>query len=236
MCIRDSQHTANQAYSSDTPEAATLKDDEPQEEEDKIDEERSYIFEERLARGGELRAEGNQKFSAGEFEEALALYKRALHHAEFEEMSYNFELQDEHRALVDKEVHPIKLNMAAVYLRIDKIPEVVLCCDYVLKQDPKNCKALYRRAKANVDRGWYEEARTDLNQCMELDSSDKPVKALLKELNKLGKQDRAREQELWNRSLGAKKVETKENSAEAEAPDSGHEPSTMTATSWCSVL
>lgn len=114
--------------------------DQDEDEMEHFDEERSYIFEERLERGRELRTEGNQMFSAGDLDAALLLYRRARFHAEFEEMSYNFELQDEHRLMVDEVLlqmlavtqplkneqvlHPIMLNLAAVYLRQQELGQV----------------------------------------------------------------------------------------------------------------
>ena len=103
---REPAESVSKLEKEEEPAEATTEPAEPEadeeDEEAAIEEERSYIFEERLARGAELRAEGNELFGAGQLDEAMQLYRRALHHAEFEEMSYNFELQDEHREMVDK--------------------------------------------------------------------------------------------------------------------------------------
>eukprot|EP00658_Telonema_sp_P-2_P035279 TRINITY_DN25680_c0_g1_i3.p1 TRINITY_DN25680_c0_g1~~TRINITY_DN25680_c0_g1_i3.p1 ORF type:complete len:148 (+),score=44.30 TRINITY_DN25680_c0_g1_i3:345-788(+) len=147
-------------------------------------------------------------------------------------MSYNFELMDEHRALVDQEVHPIKLNLAAVYLRQERFNEAILCCDYVLKQNPANSKALYRRAKAKMDRGWLDEARLDLEKCSLITPDDKQVKLLLRELKKLGKQDESRERDLWNRSLGS---EGKQPSQQIAGPPKSTQAAGLTT--WlCHIL
>ena len=55
-------------------------------------EERSAIFEVRLEKAEELRVLGNTDFKAASWSAALTLYRRALFHVEFEEMSWNFEL------------------------------------------------------------------------------------------------------------------------------------------------
>ena len=134
-----------------------------------LERERSCVFEERLEAGKARRLEGNAAFQAGDLEGALRLYRKSLYHSRFDELQYNYELMDAHRALVDKETGPCYLNMAAVELRLEAWGEAARHCSEVLKREPQNTKALFRRSKANQGKEWWNEAEADMRQCTLLD-------------------------------------------------------------------
>ena len=49
-------------------------------------------------------------------------------------------------------------------------------------------------AQANVERGWLDEARNDLDKCKAANSADPAVRSLLKQISKLAKQDQVTEE------------------------------------------
>ena len=57
------------------------------------------------------------------------------------------------------------------------------CCAEVIKYDPENLKAYYRRGKAHVGAWNAKDAETDFKKCLELDPSLK--KTIDKELTSL---------------------------------------------------
>lgn len=66
---------------------------------------------------------------------------------------------------------PILLNFAQCKLLVKDYYAVVEHCTEVLKHEPENVKALYRRAKAEVGAWMPDEARRDFQRCIELDKA-----------------------------------------------------------------
>ena len=58
---------------------------------------------------------------------------------------------------------------AAVELRLEAWGEAARHCSEVLKREPQNTKALFRRSKANQGKEWWNEAEADMRQCTLLD-------------------------------------------------------------------
>lgn len=66
---------------------------------------------------------------------------------------------------------PILLNFAQCKLLEKDYYAVIEHCTEVLKHDPDNVKALYRRAKAHVGAWNPNDAKSDFNKCAELDKT-----------------------------------------------------------------
>lgn len=83
---------------------------------------------------------------------------------------------------------PILLNFAQCRLLEKDYYTVIEHCTEVLKHDPENVKALYRRAKAHVGAWNPEEAKADYNKCATLDKTLSA--AIQKELTALNEEIR----------------------------------------------
>jgi tetratricopeptide (TPR) repeat protein len=79
--------------------------------------ERSYVFEERIGRGLEHKARGNDAFKAELYALALRRYARALHHAEFDVMQMH-DFSEKHKDDVYAVAVPAKLNYIACVLKM----------------------------------------------------------------------------------------------------------------------
>ena len=79
--------------------------------------ERSYVFEERLRTGNELRDKGNQLFKQGEYRKAVKWYAAAMYHAEFDLMQMH-DLNETHKEMAYAVQVPCKLNYVASALKI----------------------------------------------------------------------------------------------------------------------
>ena len=82
-------------------------------------EERSHIFETRVATAHARREAANDLFRSGDVGGAIRLYELALWHVEFDELSYEYELMDKHRDMVKAARLPVYLNLAACRLKED---------------------------------------------------------------------------------------------------------------------
>lgn len=74
-------------------------------------------------------------------------------------------------------------NRAAAYLKLEKFELVVRDCDKSLELEPNEPKALYRRAQANEQLGYFEEAYRDAVNVWNNDKSDKSVKTFVERLH-----------------------------------------------------
>lgn len=88
----------------------------------------------------DLRQEGNERFKAGDFQGALALYTQAIQQIK-EGMGWN-------DVSIDKrnEAATILTNCAACYLKLSDWESCVEVCDEALQFDSSKTKALFRRA------------------------------------------------------------------------------------------
>jgi len=85
---------------------------------------------------------GNAAFKAGDYCKAVELYTEALS--------------------LDGSLLAARNNRAMAYLSLGRAAEAEADCDAVLTQEPRNVKALLRRASAREARGDAERAADDL--------------------------------------------------------------------------
>jgi tetratricopeptide (TPR) repeat protein len=177
-----------------------------------IEEERSYVFETRLETANKRRREGNEVLKeTGDISKAICLWKKALYHAEFDEMSYNYELMEQHRKMVDDTLLPIYLNMAMVQLKegVNHDP-IAVCkhCSDALKIAPENSKALFRRGQAWILRNELDKAKADMLKAAKLQPKDKSLRAALEQIRDLQKQNREEQKKQWGGLLSKNSSKT----------------------------
>ena len=103
------------------------------------------------------------------------------------------------------------INMALAYIKLEKVDNAFQSCNEALAIDPKNVKALYRRATVQHNRRKFDEALNDLKQAEELAPDDKAVKKLKRlvdhEILKQKKKEQAMAKKLfglWETSISIK--------------------------------
>jgi tetratricopeptide (TPR) repeat protein len=124
----------------------------------------------------EIREKGNSHFKAGRFEAAVAKYTEALNHlATFSVGS------EEARKMKRRSRLLCLLNRAASNLKLSKWQEVIDDCSEVLAAQPKNVKALFRRAKAYLLMGRLDEAEEDIYRAQEVAPGNEELGSLLRQ-------------------------------------------------------
>eukprot|EP00755_Sulcionema_specki_P004356 Sspe_Gene.29890::Locus_14435_Transcript_1_1_Confidence_1.000_Length_1794::g.29890::m.29890/K09571/FKBP4_5; FK506-binding protein 4/5 len=101
------------------------------------------------------------------------------------------------KAEVERAKVPLLTNLAAVQLALKEYAAVVEVCSDALKIDPKNTKALFRRAKARRLRDEYELARKDFDLLLELEPQHPDAKGELELLAKQEKAHKAKAKEVF---------------------------------------
>ena len=179
-----------------------LGDEIEEDSEELFTEERSYVFETRIERAKEYWETGKLKFKQEQYGEAMNDFKKGLYHADFEELSYNFELLDSHREAVDQVRMPLWLNVAACLLRENKAKKAIEYCDKVLKMDPKHSKAYFRRARCHEALGDLEAACEDLQKAKDFAKENKEeIEKSLVVVKKKLKEEQRKADEFWKSKL-----------------------------------
>ncbi|KAJ9532937.1 hypothetical protein QJQ45_018036, partial [Haematococcus lacustris] len=124
----------------------------------------NLMYEERLERAEKRRLTGNQLFAEGKYREAMGKYATALSYLDEDFM---MQLEGFYEDKANEVKVPIHLNMAACQLRIKDYHTAVYNCSEVLKLQPGNVKALFRRGTARHALGQTEGAKADLTAAAE---------------------------------------------------------------------
>ncbi|KAL1140192.1 hypothetical protein AAG570_000124, partial [Ranatra chinensis] len=129
-----------------------------------------------------LKEKGNNLYKAGKFEEAAQLYSKAIGFLD-QLMLWEKPGDKEWTELNEMKI-PILLNYSQCKLTNKDYYAVIEHCTLVLKYQPDNVKALYRRAKANASVWNVDEAKADLERVAKLDPSLEPsVNSLIRQVN-----------------------------------------------------
>jgi peptidyl-prolyl isomerase D len=125
----------------------------------------------RLKAANEIKQIGNDFFKQQNYSEAIAKYTKAV--------DYLPSTDSEEKTQLELSLH---LNLAACYLKEKQYEEAVESCNKVLKQSPKNTKALYRLGQAQYELGKLEEAKKTFQKAQELDPKDSAIVAELRKI------------------------------------------------------
>eukprot|EP00929_Paragymnodinium_shiwhaense_P027467 TRINITY_DN16117_c0_g1_i1.p1 TRINITY_DN16117_c0_g1~~TRINITY_DN16117_c0_g1_i1.p1 ORF type:complete len:629 (-),score=194.83 TRINITY_DN16117_c0_g1_i1:143-2029(-) len=96
-----------------------------------------------------------------------------------------FKVEEQPEALELRRI--ANLNKAMCMLKMGKMDAVVSLCSGVLKEEPGNAKALFRRAKARLEKKDAAGAIEDLTRLLEVDPSNVEGRNLLREAKRLRK-------------------------------------------------
>ncbi|KAL5713778.1 hypothetical protein ACHQM5_015825 [Ranunculus cassubicifolius] len=140
-----------------------------------------------LAQANDAKAEGNQLFVAGQFEDALSKYELALYFAQ--EMPSSAEL----RSICHS-------NRAVCFSKQGKYEEAIKEGTKALDLNTKNLKALIRRGEAHEKLKHFDESISDMKRILELDPSNSQAREAIQRLESLAsqKQEKIKEEFIAN--------------------------------------
>ncbi|XP_022920271.1 AH receptor-interacting protein [Onthophagus taurus] len=124
---------------------------------------------ERIKLVPELKEKGNDAYKKKNFGIAAEMYSQAIGILEqfmLKEKPYDTEWNE-----LNLQKNIILLNFAQCKLIQEDFYAVIEHCTTVLKTDPNNVKALFRRGKAHIGAWNPKDAQDDLNKVLELDQS-----------------------------------------------------------------
>jgi len=94
-----------------------------------------------------------------------------------------------------------RLNLAACALKLDYTYAATRYCDEVLKEEPKNVKALYRRAQGYLGSTEFDEAMKDCKRILELDQTNKEARLLMQKIKQAAQEEKKTQKEQFGASL-----------------------------------
>lgn len=130
-------------------------------------------YSQRMARVEANKKEGTDLFKDKNYTNAARFYKQALIHC-----TKFFNLSPEQKQAVADIEKALHLNLAQCFIKLETWDKAIEHCSTVLKTDPKNTKALYRRALCYDRLKDTEKCSADLRIVLELIPEDPSVKSL----------------------------------------------------------
>eukprot|EP00931_Biecheleriopsis_adriatica_P073425 TRINITY_DN47709_c0_g1_i1.p1 TRINITY_DN47709_c0_g1~~TRINITY_DN47709_c0_g1_i1.p1 ORF type:complete len:663 (+),score=182.51 TRINITY_DN47709_c0_g1_i1:44-2032(+) len=118
--------------------------------------------------------EGALLFERGRFELALQKYNKVK-----SGLQDTNKLPDDYKVQFRDLKKAAESNISACYLKLGDLANTLATCNGILKEEPSNVKALFRRAKAHYGRAEHHDAARDLERLLELDPANSAAKALL---------------------------------------------------------
>jgi FK506-binding protein 4/5 len=129
----------------------------------------SLTPESKLARLGQLKEAGGEIFKSGRIRFALTRYVSAARLYEHDKS-----VSDEAKSIL-KLIH---LNEAMCYLKLNQFSKAEVSSSKVLKEDPENIKALYRRAQSLAKLGQFDRALADVKRGLEIEPNNSDLRSL----------------------------------------------------------
>ena len=135
----------------------------------KADDSWSLSGDAKLSRASQLKDAGGEIFKSGRTRFALTRYTSATRMYEHEKNP-----TDESTAVMKL----CTLNQAMCHLKLGDDRKAETACSKVLKDDPSNVKALFRRAQAHSKLGEMDKAMLDIKRAMEIEPSNADLRVL----------------------------------------------------------
>ncbi|TMW60864.1 hypothetical protein Poli38472_000906 [Pythium oligandrum] len=165
---------------------------------------RDKNFPDRIEAAEAMKSSGNDHFSKGDFDEAVAEYEKALAVFKYAE---NTDPGWKKKGIEDKDIHVVDfkcddkndqerldslkvacyLNIAVSKFKLKEYPTCIHACGDALEIEPKNVKALYRRALALITPASsgaleFERALDDLHKAYSINPENRDVRKMYREL------------------------------------------------------
>lgn len=152
----------------------------------------SLTAEKKIERLVELKEAGSSIFKTGRIRFALGRYEAATRLYE----------HDKNTPAEAKSVLRLcLLNQAMCHLKLDAASKAESACSKVLKEDPENVKALFRRAQALSKMGEFTKALTDLKRAAEIEPGNADVRALYQQIRGEAKKNDSQMKGLYAKML-----------------------------------
>jgi tetratricopeptide (TPR) repeat protein len=154
--------------------------------------------EEKIAYANRKKQEGNHFFSQGKYEVAVKRYEAAV-----SAVKYGTDFEGEAKDQVESIKTSCELNIAAAKMKVNDWKEVITRTNNVLKENPANVKALYRKGVALGKIDNWDEAISILKKASDLDPADKAIPREIKSLEQKIRAQNQKDKHLYQKMFKA---------------------------------
>nr|UWK01895.1 FK506 binding protein [Locusta migratoria manilensis] len=168
--------------------------------------------------GDKKRERGNWWFSRQEYSFAIQSYRRAIEFLDDAEGGFSIEKkdisEDAEKQLQELLEDRLKVfnNLAAAQMKIKAYDAALTSVDNVLRCQPQNVKALFRKGKILAAKGDTTTALSVLRNASQLEPESKVIKQEVQRLLDVIKRDTKQEKSLYKKMLGQNKSAEKTSS------------------------
>jgi FK506-binding protein 4/5 len=174
----------------------------------------SMSFAEKLDLANRRKSEGNELFQKGKYERAIKKYKVVL-----DLFEYDSSLKDDEKPKANELKTQCSLNSAMAHFKVKDFKESLSLCEKVLKNEPRNLKALYRRGITLIELDRWYEAEKDLKKVLELDADNKDAKKALAHLKHLRQEQNKKDEKVFKKMFQHFGEQTsKPDSSQSDSP------------------
>lgn len=110
------------------------------------------------------------------------------------------------------------LNVAACHIKLENWRDTEKSCAAVLREDPDNVKALYRRAQALKELSEYRDAELCLKRVLEVDKENKEAARLLAKIKQFVKTEVAQQKQMFSKMLAGGSKSTNGSAGHETSP------------------
>ncbi|KAL7636064.1 UNVERIFIED_CONTAM: hypothetical protein RMT77_013883 [Armadillidium vulgare] len=167
------------------------------------DEPESLSVQERLSIGIRKRERGNWWFKREDNHQAISCYKSAVDFLDDTSDTHGEVLPPELREILNERLKALN-NMAAAQIKVEAYDVALKSLDSILKCQPDNIKALYRKGKVLGIQGEPKEGLEVLNRALALEPDSKVIQVELYKLREKARLQSESERSLYRKMLGLK--------------------------------
>jgi FK506-binding protein 8 len=157
---------------------------------------------ERLQRGNRKREKGNWWYTREDIAQAIQCYRKSLDFIDDGEATFHGTDAELQQAL-DMRLK-VYNNLAAAQLKMEAHDAALKSVENVLRLQPNNVKALFRKSKILTSKGQTEDAMTCLRKAIKLEPDNKTLQQDLNKLSSKYKTEVQSERDMYKRMLGNK--------------------------------
>uniref|UniRef100_A0A1Y1KRE4 peptidylprolyl isomerase n=1 Tax=Photinus pyralis TaxID=7054 RepID=A0A1Y1KRE4_PHOPY len=169
------------------------------------DEPELLSIQQRRVKGNDKRERGNWWYSRGENQIAIQCYRRALEYLDEVEGGIQFPTDDKAsvsdsalQQLLEDRIH-VSNNMAAAQLKLELYDAALQSLQTVLRCQPDNVKALFRKARVHKAKNDVQTALSCLKKAEKLSPQDADILKEIASLEKIKEKQKQSEKELARR-------------------------------------
>lgn len=158
---------------------------------------------ERMVIGNRKRERGNFWFNRSEYTMAIQCYSASLDFFDDAEEEYGDEVRPEVKPILEERLKALN-NLAAAQIKLDSFDVAIRSLDTILKCQPDNVKANYRKGKCLGMQGKYKEAEELLKKACTLEPESRLLHQELAKVREKARAEADSEKGLYRRMLGLK--------------------------------